>query len=366
MTKILLTGGHASSTAYSVVSEIVAQHKKWQLFFVGGKSAFEGKRAKTVSHVTFSGSLVKYYSISTGRIQRRFTLWTIPALLKMPLGFMQSLYILMAIKPDIILSFGGYAAFPVVLGGWLLRIPIFLHEQTAVAGRANIVSAKFADKVLLARESSKPYFPKSTTVVVGNPISVGIRKIRPRTHLSKPPVILITGGSSGSVTINEAVEKILKKLLVDFKVVHQTGDLQFDHFNKLQANLVPKLRKHYRVYGVIKATDWPGVISKSDIIISRSGANIVSEIVFIKRPAILIPLKIAYLNEQEKNADYAAKYGIAVKILQDDLTDAKLLQTIDECLANWHKMVIRVQGKPSPDTYAASKVVDLLAQKLNG
>ena len=83
------------------------------------------------------------YALTTGRLQRTFTRYTIPSLLKVPVGFVQSLQFLRQIKPDVICSFGGYPAVPVVMAGWFLGIPSITHEQTLIPGLANKIISRF-------------------------------------------------------------------------------------------------------------------------------------------------------------------------------------------------------------------------------
>lgn len=359
-----MTGGHAGSTAYAVIKEIVDQGLDWQLYFVGGKSSVEGKKAKTLHSVTLPNTKVKYKQIITGRIQRKFTRWTIPSLLKIPIGFIQSLYLLVKLKPDIILSFGGYAAFPVVVTGWILRKKIILHEQTTAAGRANIYSAYFADVIALSRKSSLRYFPEKKCKLVGNPISPEVSKITPKKKKSSPPVIFVTGGASGSKIINNTLDEILEELLKNFVIIHQTGDLQFDYFIKRKSHLGEKLHDNYEVYNVIPSFEWPEYMRRSDIIVSRSGANMVSELMSTKRPCVLIPLKIAYLDEQYKNAVMAVEYGIA-KLIKEELLDGNILKkNIMEVNNNWDNIINKIRSKKAPDKDAGINMVKLIKDNL--
>ena len=158
---ILLTGGHAGSTAYALIRQIKVQNKPWELSWIGPKKAMEGRNTGFLEQDIFPGLGIDSYTIDSGRIQRKFSRWTIPSILKIPKGFLQAIYLVRRIKPDLILSFGGFSAFPVVVASWLYKIPVLVHEQTACAGRANIYSAFFAKKILVSRDSSKKYFPKN-------------------------------------------------------------------------------------------------------------------------------------------------------------------------------------------------------------
>jgi UDP-N-acetylglucosamine--N-acetylmuramyl-(pentapeptide) pyrophosphoryl-undecaprenol N-acetylglucosamine transferase len=357
--RIFLTGGHAGSTAYALIEEIKKAHPIWKLYWVGVRHAIEGKKASTLEHKVLPQIGVIFLPMYAGRLQRRFTIWTIPSLLKIPLGFLYSIYYLTKYRPDTVISFGGYAAFPVVVIAWLLKIPVIIHEQTIAAGRSNIYSAKYATKIALARSESKKYFPPNKCVVVGNPVSQKVADLEPKTYLSDPPVIFFTGGSRGSVTINEMVRSLLTKLITDFRVVHQTGEMHLDEFEKL-SNSLKLPGGSYELHGLVPSWEWYELIKKADIIVSRSGANIVSEILISKRPAVLIPLPFAYLDEQKKNAELAKEFGLASVIDEKDLTPERLLNEIKIIRDNWSSIVEKTIKKKSPDIAAAAKMVELI------
>jgi UDP-N-acetylglucosamine--N-acetylmuramyl-(pentapeptide) pyrophosphoryl-undecaprenol N-acetylglucosamine transferase len=361
--KIVLTGGHAGSTAYAVVHEFRKDNLiDWQIHWIGTGTAVEGKDSPTYEKEVLPKVGVYFHHIITGRLQRKFTFWTIPSLLKIPLGLLQSLFLLIQIKPEIVLSFGGFAAFPVIVSAWLLRIPVIIHEQTTLIGLANKLSAPFAKHIALARKSSMPYFPKEKCRLVGNPLVPEIKKIKLKQKLHKPPVLLITAGSRGAVRINDSISEILEKLLGDFVVVHQTGTYQLEKFKTIRENLRENFKKRYKVYGFVKPWKWYDLWDSADIIISRAGANAVSEIIFSKRPSILIPLTVN--DEQMKNAEFAENFGIARVLEQEKISANDLLKEIYKLERDWNKIVGRVKNKKSPDVSGAKNLVNLIKKEL--
>lgn len=358
--KLVLTGGHAGSTAYAVVEELRARSRKWKIFWIGAKRAVEGTGVPTFEKEIFPKIGVSFVPIFSGRVQRKFSIWTIPSLLKIPFGFLHALYLLLQIKPKIVVSFGGFAAFPVVIVAWGLRIPVIVHEQTVAVGRANKYSAFFADKIALARRQSARYFPKDKIVVVGNPVSTEIAKIMPKDKKGFPPALLITGGSRGSVFINDLIDSVLETLLEKYTVIHQTGVYQYSKFKRRKSGLGESIKKRYRVHGLVPPWDWYKLIKSSDIVVSRAGANVVSEIIYVKRPAIFIPLPFSYHNEQVKNAHYAQKYGTAIVLEQKKATPKIFLKKIDSMNTNWLKIVNKAKDIASPDKGAAKRFVDLI------
>jgi len=363
--KIVLTGGHAATTALSVIEELVKRGKErdfWEIYWVGVRRAIEGKKVPTLEAAVFPKMGVSFHSLFTGRLQRKFSLWTIPSLARIPFGFLHAFFLLLKIRPKIIVSFGGFAAFPVVLSGWLLRIPVVIHEQTSVAGRANLFSSYFAKKIALAKAESLKFFPREKSIVTGNPVLAEIGQIPPKDELAKPATIYITGGSRGAQKINTLVAEIIEKLLKKFTVIHHTGFLDFEKFKALKKILDSNLRKNYQVYAQIDPRKIDGVYRQADIIVGRAGANTVSEIILTKRPAILIPLSFSFKDEQTKNAQFAQRQGIAKVLKQQGLTSGRLLKEILRVERDWEKIVKRVRNKKSPDREAASRMVDLIEE----
>ncbi|KKU09665.1 MAG: hypothetical protein UX13_C0034G0012 [Candidatus Woesebacteria bacterium GW2011_GWB1_45_5] len=359
---IILTGGHAATTAVAVVEEIISRKKPWKLFFIGARSAIEGKNIATLESEVMPRLGVEFLPLSSGRLQRKFTRWTIPALFRTPFGIFQSFYYLLKHSPKAVLSFGGYTSFPVVFTAWLLRIPVVLHEQTAAAGRANIASAKFASKITLAREESLQYFPLTKSVVTGNPVMRDIAKTGIKKEISRPSSLFVTGGSRGSQSINEVLEKCLTDLLSKHKVCHQTGDLDFARFSHIKSKLPPKLSANYQIFPRIDPLKISETYKSADVVISRAGANTVSEIISLKRPAILVPLPISYLDEQTKNAEFARSFGLAVIIPQKDLTAKRLVDEIDNVFLRLPEILKKAEKKEIPDRKAAQVLVDVVAK----
>jgi len=362
--KIVLTGGHAATTAASVVEEIRSQKLDWEIYFIGAKWAIEGKNVETLESKILKDQGVKFLPLVSGRIQRKFTFWTLPSIFKIPLSFIHAFSYLVKIRPNAILSFGGYVSVPVVAIGRALGIPVILHEQTAAIGRANNFASKFANKIALSREESLEYFPKDKYEITGNPVLKEIVAIESKKSPSEHPVVFFTGGSRGAQVINDAVEKSLISLLSKYQIYHQTGELDSRKFEIIRNKLPRIFSSHYHIYSSISPNQMAEIYKKSDVIVGRAGANTVSEIMVIKRPAILVPLPISYLDEQTKNAEYAKKWGIAEIIPQNELTPTNLIGGLEKVFKNYKKIIESVHLKKSPDVDASKKIVNLILEVL--
>lgn len=340
---IVLTGGHAATTAMAVVELIKKSErlKNFNIFWIGSQMAIEGKSVRSLESLILPKMGVDFISIKAGKLQTKFTIYTITSILKIPIGFFQTFFVLLKLKPRLLLSFGGYASFPVVFWAWVFKIPTILHEQTVVAGRTSLASIPFVKKISLARSESLQYFPRQKSVVIGNPIRKSILKVKTKTQIGNPPILLIMGGSRGSEFINGLVNSFSKEFVKKHKIIHLAGGVKN-----------------------VKPQDMAKIYSQSDIILSRSGANTVSEILFVKRPAILIPLPRTFMKEQEKNAKYAQDFGIAKTMSEIEATPKKVELEVEKMKTNWQKIVKEVKNRPSPDLGATEKLVGLLESYL--
>jgi len=366
---IVLCGGHAATTALSTIEELTRRKKDtdWKLVWIGSNKAIEGKKVKPLESLIFEKLGLKTYSIVSGRLQRKFTLWTIPSLIKVPFGFVNAFFLILKLRPNVVVSFGGYAAVPVVISSWLLRVPVVIHEQTAAIGLANKLSLPFVKICCLSRKESKMYFKGNKTVLIGNPVMSQISEIKEKDTLGNPPVIFIAGGSRGSQNINKIVYEILDKLLKKYKVIHITGESDFDVFKKRKGILKNEFSKRYEVYPIVDPMQIDGIYKEADIIVARAGANTVSEIIVTKRPALLIPIPWSHLDEQKKNALVAQEIGIARILEQDDLSDGRLLSEISILIKNRKEMVNKAKTNDNEilDREASRKLVDQIVKFVN-
>lgn len=340
MKKILLTGGHAATTAISVIEELIRRGGDKDIYWIGSVRAVEGGRAFSPESKIFPRLGIKFYPIISGRLQRKFTIWTIPSLLKVPVGIIQAFLAVGKIKPDVCLSFGGYAAFPVVLSCRFWGIPVIIHEQTSSLGLANKLSSFFAKDVLFSQK-------------IGNPVMTRIREVEVKPKIGSPATILIMGGSRGSRVINDAVSGCLNDLLKKYRLVHIAGEADYSRFSGIK-------NPRYEVYSWVEPLKIDGLYRQADIVIARAGANTVAELMIVKRPCILIPIPWSHKNEQLKNAQKARDFGLARIINQKDLTADKLLKETDELAGGWEEAVNRVRDKKTIDISASQKVVDIV------
>ncbi|OGE27898.1 hypothetical protein A2867_02415 [Candidatus Daviesbacteria bacterium RIFCSPHIGHO2_01_FULL_40_11] len=334
--KILITGAHFTPAVATI--EELKKMDGVEVVYVGRKTTLEGDKALSVESKVLPAMGVKFIPIITGRLQRSFTPYTIPSLLKIPIGLIQALYIILSEKPDVILSFGGYVAVPVVIVGWLFSIPTIVHEQTITLGLANRINSIFADKIAASFE--KGVLKGEKVILTGNPVRQNIldlsrlpagkagpgditeeySEIFKSARKDKKPVILFTGGNQGSHVINLAVEESLDKLLKIACIIHVTGDNKFEDFERLQGLQTGR----YLVKKWI-GEEWGVILSQVDLVICRAGINTLNELAYLGKPALIIPIASS---EQNKNAKYFEELGLVKVLSQSKLSGETLLRNI--------------------------------------
>lgn len=319
--KIVIAGGHLTP-ALAVIENL----KGNEVIYIGRKYALEGDRALSLEYQEITKLGIKFKSLVAGRLQRRFTIYTIPSLLKLPIGFIQSFIILKKEKPDVVVGFGGYVSLPVIISAAILRIPIIIHEQSLSAGLSNKIASVFVKKICISWETSKRFFPQNKTVLTGNPIRENVIKSSSPKNSSKP-LLYITGGSLGSHAINLLVEASLQKLLKNFDVIHQTGDShKFKDFERLEIMKKNRNFKNYILRKFLTTDEIGNVLNASDLVVARAGMNTITELIYLNKPCFLIPLLQGF--EQRQNANFMKKIGLAEIGLQDRLTPTIFYESI--------------------------------------
>lgn len=341
MKKIVITGGHLTP-ALAVIDEL-QKRGNWEIYFFGRKYAAESDKTPSMEWQIIPKMGVHFIPINAGRLNWHFTRYSLLSILRLPLGFIQSLIHLFRLKPKLIMSFGGYLSAPAVFAGWLLGIPSLTHEQTTVRGLGTRFNSIFAKKILVSWPNTSWRFPMEKVVFTGLPIRREIFLVeknvwRRLKYPSRRRLIVITGGNQGSHVINMTIKKILKNLLKKYNVFHQVGHLgganDFQTLSKFRQKLSWEKRRSYRLKKFVLGNEWGTILNKADLVISRAGANTLAELVALGKPAVLIPLPGLFADEQTKNAHLLKQAGLAEIISQDSLTPSALLKTIEKMMKN--------------------------------
>jgi len=339
--KIVITGGHATP-AIAVIKKLLEQGN-WDVHFLGRRYETEGEQSLSLEAKQIPELGVRFYPLTAGKWKPKLRHWALADFCRLPYGFLQSLYYLVKIRPQVILSFGGYLSVPVVIAGWFLRIPSLTHEQTTVVGMGTNINQYFSKKIAVSWPDLSWRFPSNKVVLTGNPISHEfLRKdesIWRLFHFNRRlPLILITGGKQGSHAINEAVSECLYPLLSKYNIFHQTGHQQgtgdFEKLENKRTKLPVRAQKRYHLKKFLYGREWGTLLAKADLVISRSGINILTELASLGKPMLLVPFPWLYHNEQYSNAVFFKKRGVAEIILQQQLTPNRLCREIEKMFAD--------------------------------
>ena len=334
--KVVITGGHHSS-ALPVIKELRDRIPDVEILWMGHKHSMKNDVNPTLEYLEITKLGIPFFNLKAGKLYKTYD---IKRLLKIPFGFFQALIFLLRNRPNIIVSFGGYLAAPVVIAGYFLGIPSITHEQTAVAGYSNRLISKFVKVVMISWKKSEKYFPKNKTVFTGIPLREEIFTVKSNSfHINENlPTIYISAGKTGSHLINNVIRDSLESLLSFCNVVHQCGDNSvYNDFGILESryeDIQKKSKGNYYLRKFVFDDEIGEAYSKADLVVSRSGAHTISEIISLEKPAILIPIPWVSHNEQFVNADMVREAGLAEIIEQKNLIPSLLVEKIKHCLSN--------------------------------
>ena len=325
MKKIILTGGGTAGHVTPNLALLPALQKEgFEIRYIGSYNGIERRLIEEAG--------IPYDGISSGKLRRYFDVKNFSDPLRVLKGYAESLKLIRKYKPDVLFSKGGFVAVPVVLAAKHYKVPVIIHESDMTPGLANKICIPSAKKVCCNFPETLKYLPEDKAVLTGSPIREellsgdrlsGLQYA----HLSADlPVILVIGGSLGSVTVNQAVRSILPELLEKFQVIHICGKGNLDESligtkGYVQYEYVDKPLRH--------------LFAAADLVISRAGANSICEILALRKPNILIPLSAAASRgDQILNAKSFAAQGFSTLLQEEELTAETLRRAIDDTYQN--------------------------------
>jgi UDP-N-acetylglucosamine--N-acetylmuramyl-(pentapeptide) pyrophosphoryl-undecaprenol N-acetylglucosamine transferase len=283
-------------------------------------------------------------------------------------GVFESRKILKEFKPDVLFFTGGYIAAPMALAA--RKIPMLLYVPDLEPGLALKFLARFADVITLTADDSKKYFSSSKRLVVtGYPLRSGLSnwsRAQALSHFnldSSKPVLLVTGGSKGARSINQAVMKHLNQILEIAQVIHITGELDYAEVEKKSNALPIELKKKYHIMPYLH--EMGAALASADVVLSRAGASALGEYPRFELPAILVPYPYAW-RYQKVNAEYLVQNNAAILLKDEDL-ESNLFLVIKDILLNESKRqtmkaAMKKNSKPNAADLIASQLVELAGE----
>lgn len=352
--KIILSGGGTLGSVMPLIA--VAKYLKTmepevEFLWLGTKN---GPEKKIVEE-----SGIRFSPIFSGKFRRYMSWQNILDLFLIKLAVWQSFFIIIKEKPNLVVSAGGFVAAPVVWASWLWGAPVIIHQQDFRAGLANKLCAPFAKKITVAFEKSLEDYPKKKTVWIGNParkLSCLAEKARKFFDVNKnKPVILILGGGTGAAGINKLILESLEKILKFAQVIHLTGSARTVLAGKNKDG--PCIG--YHAYEFL-TKEMACAYAVADVVISRAGMGVLTELASLGKPAILIPLA----GHQEENAKYFVDKSAAIVLKERGLASEKLAEEIEKLIKDK-----KIQNKlsenikkvfPVPPEKSAEKIADII------
>ena len=349
MKKVILTGG---GTAGHVTPNIALlpelKDRNYEVLYIG---SYEGMEKGLIEDAG-----LPYVGISSGKLRRYFDWKNFSDPFRVIKGYFEAKKILKKEKPNAVFSKGGFVSVPVVLAAKALRIPAIIHESDITPGLANKIAMRGATKICCNFPETVKYLPADKAVLSGCPIRkellTGSRdKALEFTGLSgNKPILLIIGGSLGSVFVNNAVRGSLDELLKDFEIIHLCGKGNLDETLNNRAGYVQ--------YEFI-SDELPDLFAAAEVVISRAGANAICELLALQKPNILVPLSLnASRGDQILNARSFESQGFSYVIEEEQVTAESLLSAVKDVYKDRekYKSAMSQSGQADP----IKTIVDLI------
>lgn len=330
--KILLSGGGSGgpvSPVLAVAAEIKKLHPKAEFLFVGTK---RGPEARMVAEEG-----IKFVSIPAGKLHRYFSIKNIFQPFFLVAGIIKSLAIIRKFKPDVVFGAGSFVCVPIAWAAKMKKIKIVIHQQDARIGLANKLIAPFADKITTVFEkTSKEFYSgsglnpkklKPPAEWVGNPVRPEL--FHPKNDAKKffhlhdqLPILLVLGGATGALQVNQMIAEILPDLVKAHQVIHQTGrgknKIGFKNANYHPMELIP-----FPVYA--------SILNLAHLVVARAGLSTIAELSALGKPAIIIPMPRTH---QEENVKILEDEHAAVILTGVEVASENLAQVINSLKFN--------------------------------
>jgi len=333
--RIIISGGGTAGHIYpaiSIIEEIIENHKDTNILYIGTE---RGMEKNIISSLKINFASINAIGLIQNKNMFKKMINYFKFFFNLILGTLKAIKLIISFKPHIILGMGGYVCTPVLLGAIILRKKFALHEQNYIPGRLNKIFSKFCTYFFISFKETQNYLriDKNKIIYSGNPVRKIIREsFKKEKKYNKYGLndnkftITAFGGSLGANKINNSfieVSNILKDykdiqfLLISGTRFYENLKNKINNFNNLDLlKIFPYINEMDEIYNI------------SDLIISRSGANTVAELVCCNIPAILIPYPYAIDNHQYFNATFLEKNGKAIIINDNDLNPQNLAQII--------------------------------------
>ncbi|MGY2609268.1 undecaprenyldiphospho-muramoylpentapeptide beta-N-acetylglucosaminyltransferase [Bacillus wiedmannii] len=346
--KILFTGG---GTAGHVMINMVLipkfMEKGWGVEYIGSQNGIEKLLVQNV----------KYNSISTGKLRRYWDWENFKDPFKIIKGCIQSYKLMKRIKPDVVFSAGGFVSVPVVIGAWMNKVPVIIREPDSTLGLANKIALPFTTKLCTTFPQTGENVSNEKRVYVGPIVREEIERgnvLRGRSYCKfqqDKPVLLIMGGSQGAQWINDMVRESLETLLLNFNIVHMCGK------GKIDSSIGMEGYMQFEYIG----KELPHILNMASVVVSRAGSTAISELLFLKKPMLLIPLtNSSSRGDQVLNAEYFSRQGYAEVLLQDRISTNVFIHAVNKLHTNKERYIQNMNGYKKTNDEGIHHLIDII------
>jgi len=321
------TGGH-TSPAVAILEELQKRDPRLMAQWVGRWGSIEERAAGRLD-MPFRGVAVEGWP-------RRRTPRKAWAAAKLAYGIGRAALYLLRFRPQVVVGVGGFVSLPLCCAAQRMGVPTVLHEQNKRLGMANAMLAARATRILLSYPDTLGQYPREKARVVGNPVRAGFARLPSREKAREQfgfdpaaPVVLVTGGSQGAHTVNQALREAL--------ALFEPGEVQFLWMTgprDAAAARAAAEQAPVRAAVFPFIDDMPAACAASDLFVGRAGASSTAELAVVGKPAILIPYPHATDNHQAQNARAFEAAGAATVMLDAECTGPRLVESIRALVRN--------------------------------
>ena len=327
--KFIISGGGTGGHIYPALSIADSLKNKFinsELLFVGSKNRMEMKIIPDRGY--------KIRGLNISGFNRKVSISNLLLPFKLIISLFQSLIILIKFRPNLVIGTGGFASGPILFVSSLINIPTFIQEQNSYPGITNKILGKYSKKIFVAYAGMDKFFDSKKIIYSGNPVRESIRlfksvknqQVYKKLNLkSNKKIILVLGGSQGADKLNKSITDSIDFFIKnDLQVILQTGTRYYETYKKFKNKnliIVPFVDKIEELYSI------------TDLIVSRSGASIISELCIVGKPVIFVPSPNVVDDHQTKNARSIYDNG-ACEFINEDELDFKLTPIINKLIVS--------------------------------
>ncbi len=350
MKKVILTGGGTAGHCTPNLALVPGlKELGYEISYIGSYNGIERSLVENAG--------IPYTGISSGKLRRYFDPKNFSDPFRVMKGFAESLKILNKERPDAVFSKGGFVTVPVVRAAKILKIPVVIHESDLTPGLANKLCYGAASKICCSFKETLSLLPQDKGIFTGSPIRGELlkgdrQKARAFTGIREGgyTTVLVTGGSQGAQRINEQVRRILPRILNRYNVIHLCGRGKLDNtLNSCDG---------YVQYDYIDR-ELPDLYALADIVISRSGANAIFELLSLRKPNILIPLPSgSSRGDQILNAEAFERAGFSFLLKEEDMNDDSIVRAIE--YVDEHRIDYLDAMESAGESDAASRITGII------